>query len=263
MGELIFIGLGVYGCDGMSLKGLEECKKCDLIYAEFYTSKLIGCNVEDIEEVIGKKINVLERVDVEDGKIILKEAQYKRVGLLCCGDPMAATTHVDLRMRATRKGIKTKIIHSSSVFSVVPGLIGLQHYKFGRTVTLPKTFDEYFPTSPYELSEKNFLNNLHTLILLDTGNGNIMKFHDAMNYLTRAEEKMKKGIFTDNTLLCVVEDAGSENPTVFAKKMKILKTMRIDGICTLVLPSKLHFAEAEALMMFANADEDDLRELSL
>ena len=57
--ELIFVGLGLSGTDGMTVKALEALKTCDKIYAEFYTSFLIGTKPEDLEKAIGKKINVL------------------------------------------------------------------------------------------------------------------------------------------------------------------------------------------------------------
>ena len=52
--ELIFVGLGLSGTDGMTVKALNALKECDKIYAEFYTSLLIGTKVEELEEVIGK-----------------------------------------------------------------------------------------------------------------------------------------------------------------------------------------------------------------
>ena len=40
--ELVFVGLGLSGADGMTVKALNALKECDKIYAEFYTSVLIG-----------------------------------------------------------------------------------------------------------------------------------------------------------------------------------------------------------------------------
>ena len=96
VGELVFIGLGLYDEKDISLKGLEEAKNCDVLFAEFYTSRLFGTDISKIERVVGKKINVLNREDVEESERILKEAEGGRVGFLTAGDPMAATTHVEL-----------------------------------------------------------------------------------------------------------------------------------------------------------------------
>ena len=53
--ELIFAGLGLSGADGMSVKAMNALKECDMIYAEFYTSHLIGTEIEDLEKALGKK----------------------------------------------------------------------------------------------------------------------------------------------------------------------------------------------------------------
>ena len=50
---------------------------------------------------------------------------------------MIATTHVDLRLRAHKAGVRTSIVHAASVGSAAAGVAGLQSYKFGRTVTIP------------------------------------------------------------------------------------------------------------------------------
>jgi diphthine synthase len=47
-GRLTFIGLGLYDEKDISLKGLEEIKKCDKVYAEFYTAKLTGTDIKKI-----------------------------------------------------------------------------------------------------------------------------------------------------------------------------------------------------------------------
>ena len=49
--ELIFVGLGLSGVDGMTVKAFNALKECDKIYAEFYTSTLIGTEIEDLETV--------------------------------------------------------------------------------------------------------------------------------------------------------------------------------------------------------------------
>ena len=51
--ELIFVGLGLSGTDGMTVKAMNALRECDRIYAEFYTSVLIGTKPEDLEAAIG------------------------------------------------------------------------------------------------------------------------------------------------------------------------------------------------------------------
>ena len=148
-GNLTFVGLGLYDEKDISLKGLEEIKKSEKVFAEFYTSKLVGSSIDKIEKTIGKKISVLKREETEKGDIILDSALKQKTVFLVAGDSMTATTHVDLRIRAVKKGIKTNVIHGSSIINAVPGLLGLQNYKFGRTTTLAYPEKKYFPTSPY------------------------------------------------------------------------------------------------------------------
>ena len=42
VGSLVFIGLGLYDEKDISLKGIEEIKNSELVFAEFYTAKLMG-----------------------------------------------------------------------------------------------------------------------------------------------------------------------------------------------------------------------------
>jgi diphthine synthase len=114
MSGLSFIGLGLHDETDMSLKALDEAKGCDLLYAEFYTSAHMGMRIERIEGLVGKKVRVLKREDVEEGDLLIDESRAHKVGFLVPGDPMMATTHVELRMRAEKEGIPTRLIHGAS-----------------------------------------------------------------------------------------------------------------------------------------------------
>ncbi|MEW6070115.1 MAG: diphthine synthase, partial [Candidatus Thermoplasmatota archaeon] len=151
MGKLTFVGLGLYDEKDLSLKALEELKKSDKIFAEFYTSQLLGTTIEKLENLIGKKIEVLRREEVESGEKIISVAREKKVVFACPGDPMTATTHVALRLQAIDSGIKTRIIHGSSILTAIPSLLGLQHYKFGRVTSIPFPEKVKFPESVYEV----------------------------------------------------------------------------------------------------------------
>ena len=69
--------------------------------------------------------------------MVLRRAKEEKVAFLVSGDPLIAATHVDLRIRAEKQGIKTRVVHGASVISAVIGLSGLQNYKYGRSVTIP------------------------------------------------------------------------------------------------------------------------------
>src|SRR5437870_12841356 len=137
MGELVFVGLGLHDEKGITLRGLDEARSADVVFAELYTSSLTGATIESVERLIGKKIRTLTRADVEDGGTILKAAARQKVAFLVVGDPMAATTHVDLRLRAASANIPTQIVHGVSILTAAAGAIGLEVYKFGWTTTVP------------------------------------------------------------------------------------------------------------------------------
>src|SRR6266550_3710714 len=100
MGELVFIGLGLHDEKGITLRGLEEARSAEVVFMELYTSGRAGATLGSVERLIGKKIRRLSRTEVEDGRLILEAAAKQKVAFLVVGDPMAATTHVDLRLRA-------------------------------------------------------------------------------------------------------------------------------------------------------------------
>src|SRR2546425_13128131 len=137
MGELVFIGLGLDDEKGVTLRGLDEAQSSDIVYAERYTSGFSDTSLDAIEKLVGKTVHRLTRKEVEDGEVILAAAVRGKVAFLIAGDPMAATTHVDLRLRAGSRKIPTRIVHGVSILTAAAGALGLQIYKFGRTTALP------------------------------------------------------------------------------------------------------------------------------
>jgi len=252
--SLTFIGLGLYDEKDISIKGLEEIKKSDKIFAEFYTAKLVGTTISKIEKQISKKIQVLDRSETEKAHIIINAAKTQNVCFLTAGDPMTATTHVDLRLRAITQKIKTKIVHGSSIITAVPGLIGLQNYKFGRTTTLAYPEKNYFPTSPYDVIAENKKIGLHTLILLDiqADKEKYMTANEAIKLLLDMESKVKKKIINQNTVVFVVARAGSKNPVIKGDSIKeLIKNDFGPPLHSLVIPGKMHFMEIEAAQVLA------------
>jgi diphthine synthase len=254
-GQLIFVGLGLYDEKDISLKGLTELENCDKIFAEFYTSKLVGLDKNTFEKKLGKVLEILSREETEKGDKILDYASKEKVGFLTCGDPMIATTHVDLRLRAAKRGIKTKIFHSGSIITAAPGLLGLQNYKFGRTTTLAFPEKDYFPTSPYIIIKDNKEMGLHTLVLLDiqADRDIYMTANQGMELLLKMEEKLGKKILSEDNVICVVARAGSPDPITVANSIRSLLNKDFGPpLHTLIIPGKLHFLEVEALEVFAN-----------
>ena len=261
MGELVFIGLGLHDEYGMSLRGQLEAKSCDFLFAEFYTSRMPGLNVDGLERLVGKKVQVLSRRDVEEGaeEIILSKAETRRVGFLVPGDPLVATTHVDLRLRALRCGIGSKIVHAGSVISAAAGVTGLQSYKFGRTTTVPVSYEGDFPSSVVQAIVNNLTSGLHSLVLLeiDVENEQFVTIPTALKLLWASSKNIAGSPITEATL--VVGLARLEAPNMQVAAGKLVDLMRLDfgePPYLLVFPGKLHFVEAEALQLICHAPKE-------
>ncbi|MGE4274610.1 MAG: diphthine synthase [Candidatus Methanomethylophilaceae archaeon] len=256
---LVFVGLGLSGVDGMSVKARRALEECDEIYAEFYTSTLIGTSVSDLEESLGRRIKVLHRIQVEEGDEIVTRAKSAKVAFVTAGDTMAATTHVDLKIQAEEDGVPVQVIHGVSIFSACPTSLGLQPYKFGRTVTHPFLEEDYHPRSPYDNILENKNRGLHSMILLDIRADELryMTAHQALEWLMEAERKWGGGLIADDTLVCVAARLGAEDELVVAGYPRDILGMELGGpLHTLVIPGNLHFMEAFALVRFAQAPEE-------
>lgn len=252
----MFVGLGL-GKGGISLRGLEESRSADKVYAEFYTSLLPDL---DLEEKIGSPIEVLDRAGVEqDPEEILDAAKGGKVVFLVPGDPMVATTHVDLRLRAEEAGVETAIIHGASIETAAPGLAGLQSYKFGRSVTLP--LPEKPSDTPYEVLEDNLESGLHTLFLLDIEEeeDRYLTADGAIECLLDLEGRLGRGAFSEDTLCVVVARAGTSDSLVrVGRAGDLAGTDFGEPPHVLIIPGDLHFLEAEALERLGGASEKEI-----
>ncbi len=256
LGQIVFVGLGLHDDHGISLSGLQEVKAADKVFAEFYTNLLPSFSLERFEGRAGRKLTMLSRCDLEDknGQIVLEAGEKGSVVLLVPGDPMIATTHITLRVQAQKRGIKTRIVHGTSILSAAAGLSGLHSYKFGKSVTVPFP-DENTSATPYSVITENQRRRLHTLCLLDieANEKRYLSINEALNTLLDVEEKEGKEAVTTNTLAVGIARAGSQNPTVKAGETGLLLKYDFGGPpqC-LIFPGKLHFTEAEALVELAS-----------
>ena len=260
-GELVFIGLGLHDEYGLSLRGQAEAESCDFLFAEFYTSVMPGLQLANLAKIIGKDVKLLTRNNVEEDaeEVILSKARAEKVGFLVPGDPMVATTHIDLRLRAHKAGITTRIIHSASVASAAAGVTGLQSYKFGRTVTIPTSWQGEFPESVYMGIRSNFASGLHSLILLeiDVENKKYVSIPLALKQLLSYSEGRPDNPIKPETLAIGI--ARLEAPDMIVKAGKFSEIAKWDfkePPYVLILPGPLHFMEAEALQAFCGAPKE-------
>jgi len=261
VGELIFIGLGLHDEYGLSLRGQMEARSCDMLFAEFYTSRMPGMKLDDLERLVGKKVHVLSRQEVEEGaeETILSKAKTGRVGFLVPGDPLVATTHVDLRLRAVRSGINSKIIHAASVVSASAGVTGLQSYKFGRTTTVPVSYEGKFPVSVIQTIVSNLSSGLHSLVLLeiDVEHNQFVSIPSALKLLWANSENLPGTPITDSTLVVGVARLEAPDMQVFAGRLvDVMRTEFGEPPYLLIFPGKLHFVEAEALQLICHAPKE-------
>jgi diphthine synthase len=258
LSELVFVGLGLYDEKDLSLRALEEIKAADKVFAELYTNLMPALEISRLEKLVGKHVVVVSRKNLEEerGQQILQEAKKAKVAFLVPGDPMIATTHVDLRIRANKMGVRTYIVHGASIISAVVGLTGLQNYKFGRSVTVPFAEDGVKTNTPYNVIAENKKRRLHTLCFLDikAEEKRYMKVKDGLTTLLAIEKEKKKSIITSDTLAIGVARAGAPDCQIKADYVRDMLNYDFGSPPhTLVFPGKLHFVEAEALVALAEA----------
>ena len=248
MGKLSFVGLGL-GPRGVSLEGLQEIHESDVCYVEYYTTPQEPELLSILERESGKELTVVDRVFVEDGGTILRDAKEKKAVLAVPGDPLIATTHNELRVRAIRQGIETRVIHGATVASALASASGLHYYKFGRTVTVTRE-SQAKPEQVYRLVHQNLLEGSHTLMLLeyDVEGREGVRPGEAVKALLDAEASLKRGVVSDNTLGLVMSRIGREGARFDAGPFSSLSKNDYGAPpFSLVVPGELHFTEVESI----------------
>ena len=247
---LTFVGLGLYDLDDISVKGLTAILEAEQIFLDTYTSCLMGTDHAAMEERYGKPVHLLMREDVEQHpEPILQMARTENVVFLTGGDPMVSTTHADIRIRAAEQGIKTRIIHGSSIVSAVCGLSGLQNYRFGKSCSIPYPTKNWFPKTPFDTIMKNLTADLHTIVYLDIQRERFMTIKDSIGIIEHLLHEEKASI----PLYVGIARAGSSDPTVIAGTAEKMKRSDFGSpLHILVVPASLHQIEEEYLRIFAD-----------
>lgn len=163
---LYLVGLGLGDEKDVTVRGLEAIKSCDKVFLEHYTS-VLGVDKEKLEAFYEQPIIMADRNMVEsEAEQIYEPAKEGNVALLVVGDPVCATTHTDMMIRAKEYGCQVKVIHNASIMGAA-GSSGLQLYNFGQTVSVPFYEGNWRPTSFYPKILYNRKGGMHTLCLLD------------------------------------------------------------------------------------------------
>lgn len=134
----------------------------------------LHANAQDA--LYGKEVTLAHRETVElEADDILASAYTGNVAFLVVGDPLSATTHADLILRARMfqapgasepTPVPVRIIHNASITTAL-GSSGLAGYNFGQTVSIPFWTEEWRPDSWLGRIGENMQLGLHTLCLSD------------------------------------------------------------------------------------------------
>jgi diphthine synthase len=267
---LYMIGLGLGDEDDITVKGLKIVQSCSHVFLEAYTS-VLGVDKARLEEVYGKSITIADRDMVEQHAedLMLDPAVEGKVALLVVGDPVCATTHTDLVLRARQRGIPVQVIHNASIMGAA-GACGLQLYTFGQTVSLPFFEVSWRPTSFYPKIRYNRRGGLHTLCLLDIKvkepdfdammqgktrylPPRFMTIAQAAAQLLEAEEEVhKEGVYDGTKTLCVgLARMGQESQRIVAGTLMELQAVDFGGpLHSLIICGELHELELEVLQEY-------------
>ncbi len=253
---LVILGLGT-SIDYMSLEALDHLSRADIVFLETYTSIAPGLSYERIKRMILGELKFITRRELEEesGKTILREAKEKYVVLAVAGDPLIATTHVNLIVEAAKKGIEYRIVPGLSGIQASISLSGLQVYKFGRIVTLTYPEEQYKPYTTIQVIRENMEKGLHTLVLLDIrfDEGRAMSIRESSSILLRLEEEYceKHGCkpLLHETIGVGIARAGSREARIQADIIKYLKDYDYPPPPhSLIVTGDLHPVELETLL---------------
>lgn len=193
---LTLIGMGLGTVEGMTVAAIEAATAADHRRYEAYTALWSEAQLERLEATVGP-IERIMRPEVESPDELLALAASSRVALLVVGDPLQATTHVDLQLQAAELNVPCDVIHGLSITTLVTGAVGLSNYKFGRQTTLTYPYGGWVATSPLEVIITNWSQGLHTLALLDldptglgTGDQRPMRPSNAADAMYLMREKL-------------------------------------------------------------------------
>ena len=273
---LILIGMGPGGINGMTRAAINAAKNADYRRYEAYTALWSKDALEGLEAEIGD-IQKVMRPEVEDPVELLELAKNSTVALLIVGDPLQATTHVDLQLQAVEAGVRCSVIHGISITGLVTGAVGLSNYRFGRQTTLTYPYGGWVATSPLEVIAINRYQGLHTLALLDldpTGEGVggqiPMQPADAANAITMMSDKLSSAIeeMRDESVMermrieackeicqniselmvVLCSDMGTPEQNITFCKLSDLSSAATGRLHSLVIPAKPGDVEEMALM---------------
>ncbi|KAH9518444.1 diphthine synthase [Bulinus truncatus] len=269
------VGLGLGDAKDITVKGLEIVRSAKRVYLEAYTS-ILSVGKEALEAFYGREVILADREMVEQASDELMDgADVVDVAFLVVGDPLGATTHTDLILRATEKSIPYCVIHNASIINAI-GCCGLQLYNYGEVVSIVFWSDDWKPESFYDKILANKKRGLHTLCLLDIKMKeqtieNLMKgrpIFEPPRFLSASEaarqlleiiknRNEENSSALSSSCICVaVSRIGAEDQKIVAATLEEISTSDIGApLHSLVIPGEMHPLEKQMLKLFAVSEQ--------
>lgn len=274
---LYMVGLGLGDADDITVRGLRVIQNAHTVFLEAYTSVLSGCRVD--ADGLTSAFNLKRSIQVADRELveekadaILQEAEQPGgAAFLVVGDPLGATTHADLWLRAKQRGLDVTIVHNASIMNAVAAC-GLQLYRFGEAVSLCMWTETWTPDSYYSKIVTNRKAGLHTLCLLDIkvkeptmeslargkkeyAPPRYMTIAEAIEQLLVCEERYRADICVPDALGVGLARVGQIDQLISSGTLEELRGHDFGPpLHSLVIPAgELHFHEQQVLSYFAVA----------
>lgn len=247
---LYLVGLGFGQPQHLTIQAKNILQSTDTFYIETYTSKL-QVNPQRYTEQIGVEPQLLYRPSMEQNmQTVLDQAKQKNIAIGIIGDVFSATTHSALYIEAKKQGIKTKVVHNTSIFNAVSAT-GLQLYLFGKTTSIVYPKGDWLPHSPLHTIQQNKERGLHTMCLLDIevteNNQRYMTCQDAVNILLQIQQKEDIEPLQPDTKIVFTQNIGTSQQNIKTGTVKNPPSISDEPLQTLIIPGKLHETEQEML----------------
>jgi diphthine synthase len=242
------VGVGL-GAKHLTAEAIDAVRQCEKVFLESYTNLLPEKDIAELEKIFGKRISVVGRKQVEENfSKTLSEAKGKNIALLVSGNPLTATTHIQLLIDAKRMGIKFSFVPGISIVNFL-GFSGLDAYRFGRTTTIVAPKQNFSPESFFDVIQANQRLDYHTLCLFDydAENNFYLNIAKAIEILENIDAKRKASIIRKSFLVGFCGVGGEKQRIVFGKASGLKKLeLGVFPQC-LVVCAKLNEKEEEAL----------------
>lgn len=274
---LYIVGLGLGDERDITVRGLECVKSCERVYLEYYTS-ILGIDSARLEAFYGRKVILADRNMVEsEAEQIYQDAKEVNIAFLVVGDPLCATTHTDLILRARKLEVNVEIVHNTSVMGAAASC-GLQLYQYGYTVSIPLFEGTWRPSSFYDRIKYNKEGKMHTLCLLDIKvkepdydsmlSGRLqylpprfMSINVAIDQLLEVERTRGEGVVGPESLAVGMARLGQPTQKIVFGTLKQLRSVDFGPpLHCLALCGEMHALEEEMLELFKVREEEVLDE---